>query len=221
LQDEGASLPNDGRLCHLLLHMQLETRALGVLVSSYCCSTYRVADPFSSLGTFSSSSIKGLVSHPIDDCEHSLLYLPGTGIASHDTAISGYLQQNLAGICNSVWVWWLIWIPGWGSLWMVHPFVSAPNFVSVTPFMGILFSILRRNEVSTRWSSFFLIFLGFANCILSILSFWANIHLSVSAYQVTSFLEVSLAVPQKIGHNTTRRSSNTSPGHISRRCSNW
>jgi hypothetical protein len=30
--------------CHLLLHMQLETRALGVLVSSYCCSTYRVAD---------------------------------------------------------------------------------------------------------------------------------------------------------------------------------
>jgi hypothetical protein len=26
--------------------MQLETRAVGVLVSSYCCSTYRVADPF-------------------------------------------------------------------------------------------------------------------------------------------------------------------------------
>jgi hypothetical protein len=29
LQDQGASLPNDGRLGHLLLHMQLETRALG------------------------------------------------------------------------------------------------------------------------------------------------------------------------------------------------
>jgi hypothetical protein len=29
-------------------------------VSSYCCSTYRVADPFSSLGAFSSSSIGGL-----------------------------------------------------------------------------------------------------------------------------------------------------------------
>jgi hypothetical protein len=39
--------------------MQLETRALGVLVSSYCCSSYRVADPFSSLGSFSSSSIGG------------------------------------------------------------------------------------------------------------------------------------------------------------------
>jgi hypothetical protein len=35
--------------------MQIETQALGVLVSSYCCSSYRVADPFSSLGTFSSS----------------------------------------------------------------------------------------------------------------------------------------------------------------------
>jgi hypothetical protein len=33
---------------------------------------------------------------------------------------------------------------------------SAPNFVSVTPSMGILFPILRRNELSTLWSSFFL-----------------------------------------------------------------
>ena len=190
MQDQGASLPNDGRLGHLLLHMQLETRALGVLVSSYCCSTYRVADPFSSLGTFSSSSIGGPVFHPIDDCEHPLLYLPGTGIASQETAISGSFQQNLAGICNSVWVWWLImgWIPGWGSLWIVHPFVLAPNFVSVTPFMGILFPILRRNEVSTHWSSLFLIFLCFANCILGVLCFWANIHLSVSAYLMTSFV---------------------------------
>jgi hypothetical protein len=33
----------------------------------------------------------------------------------------------------------------WGSLWMVHPFVLAPNFVSVTPSMGILFPILGSN----------------------------------------------------------------------------
>jgi hypothetical protein len=97
------------------------------------------------------------VFHPIADCEHPLLYLPGTGIASQETAISGSCQQNLAGICNSVWVLWLYmgWIPRWGSLWMVLPFVSAPNFVSVTPSMGILFPILRRSEVSTLWSSFF------------------------------------------------------------------
>jgi hypothetical protein len=97
------------------------------------------------------------VFHPIDDCENPLLYLPGTGIVSHETAILGSFQQNLAGICNSVCVWWLImgWTPEWGSLWMVDPFVLVPTFVSVTPSMGILFPILGRNEVSTRWSSFF------------------------------------------------------------------
>jgi hypothetical protein len=116
--NQGASLPNDGRLGHLLLHMQLETLALGVLVSSYCCSTYRVADPFSSLGTFSSSPIGGPVFHSITDCEHPLLCLPVTGIASQETAISGSFQQNLAGICNGVSIWRLImrWIPGCGSL---------------------------------------------------------------------------------------------------------
>ena len=36
----------------------------------------------------------------------------------------------------------------------------------------------------------------------------------------TSTMEVSLAVPQKIEHSTTRRSSNTSPGHIPRICCN-
>jgi hypothetical protein len=69
-----ASPPTDGRLGHPLLYMQLETQALGVLVSSYCFS-YRVSDPFNSLGTFSSSFIGDPVFHPIDNCEHPLLYL--------------------------------------------------------------------------------------------------------------------------------------------------
>jgi hypothetical protein len=54
--------------------------------------------------------------------------------------------------------------------------------------MGILLPILRQNEVSTLWSSFFLIFMCFTNCILGILRFWANIHLSVSTYHVSSFV---------------------------------
>jgi hypothetical protein len=91
----------DGRLGHLLLHMQLETQLWGLLVSSYC-SSYRVADPFSSLGTFPSSFIGGPVFHPVDDCEHPLLYLPGIGIVSKERAMSGSFQQNLSGICNSV-----------------------------------------------------------------------------------------------------------------------
>jgi hypothetical protein len=92
LQYQEDSLLSDGRLGHLLLHMQLEIGALGVLASSYCCSTYRVADPFSSLGAFSSFSIGGPVFHLIDDNEHPLLYLPGTGIASYEAAITGSLQ---------------------------------------------------------------------------------------------------------------------------------
>jgi hypothetical protein len=39
------------------------------------------------------------------------------------------------------------WIPGYGSLYMVHPFISAPNFVSVTPSRGVLFPLLRRGIV--------------------------------------------------------------------------
>ena len=141
------------------------------MVSSYCCSSYRVTDRFSSLGIFSSSFTGVPVFHPIDDCEHSLLYLPGTDIASQETAISGSCQQNLAGICNSVRIWCLImvWIPGWGSLCMVLPSVSAPNFVSVIPSMGILFPIRRRNKVSTLWSSFFLSFMCLANFFLGVL----------------------------------------------------
>jgi hypothetical protein len=59
----------------------------------------------------------------------------------------------------------MVWIPKWGSLWMVVPSVSAPKFVSVTPSVGILFTLLIR-----------------------ILRFLANIHLAVSAYHVCSFV---------------------------------
>jgi hypothetical protein len=70
------------------------------------------------------------VFHPIDDSEHPLLSFPGTGIASQESAISGSCQQNLAGICNCVCIWWLImvWILGWGSLSMVVPSLSSPKF---------------------------------------------------------------------------------------------
>ena len=146
--------------------MQLETQAPRELISSCCCSTYRVADPFSSLGTFSISSIGGPVFHPLADCEHPLLCLLGPSIVSQERTLSGSFQHNLASVCNGVSVWRLImgWISGYGSLLMVHSFISAPNFV--TPSMGVLFPILRRGKVSTFWSSFFLSFMCFANCIL-------------------------------------------------------
>jgi hypothetical protein len=82
---------------------------------------------------------------PMDVCEHPLLYLPGTGRASQETAISGSCQQVLLDIHNRVWVWWLFmgWIPG-GA---VIPLVSAPNFVSVSisffvPFCRVLLFVV-------------------------------------------------------------------------------
>jgi hypothetical protein len=59
--------------------------------------------------------------------------------------------------------------PQEGQSWVVLPSISAPNFVSVTLSMGILFPI-QRDEVS-RIGSSFLSFMCFENCILDILSF--------------------------------------------------
>ena len=146
------------------------------------------------MGSFSSSSIGSPVIHPLADCEHPLLCLPGPGIVSQETAISGSVQQNLASVCNGVSVWKMImgWIPGYGSLYMVHPYISAPNFVSVTPSMGVLFPNLWRGIVSTLQSSFFLSFMCLANYILYLgyPRFGANIHISVNTYCVSFFVNV-------------------------------
>jgi hypothetical protein len=56
---------SDDRLGHLLIHMQLRDKSSRVLVGSYCCFTYRVAFPFSSLGTFSSSSLNQCIPYLI------------------------------------------------------------------------------------------------------------------------------------------------------------
>jgi hypothetical protein len=81
----------------------------GVLVSLYCCSSYGAANPFSFLGIFASSFITDPMHHPIDECEHPLLYLSGTGRASQETAISGSVSKLLlasaivSGFCVCIW----------------------------------------------------------------------------------------------------------------------
>jgi hypothetical protein len=127
---------------------------------------------------------------PMVGCEHPPLYLSGCDRVSLETPISVSCQQAFFGIHNSVWVFWLYmgWIPRWGSLWMAFPSVSAPHFVYVFPSVSILFPLLRKTESFILWSSFFLSFMCFTNGILGILSFWANIHLSMSAYHVCSIV---------------------------------
>jgi hypothetical protein len=90
------------------------------------------------------------VIHPIADCDHPLLCLLDPSIVSQETAISGSFQQNLASVCNGVSIWKRImgWIPAYGNHYMVHPFVTAPNFVSVTPSL----------DVFIKW---FLLFAGY------------------------------------------------------------
>jgi hypothetical protein len=55
-----------------------------------------------------------------------------------------------------------------------HSFCLSSKHCLCNSFMGILFTILKRNEVSSLWSSFLLSFMCFANYILDILSFWAT-----------------------------------------------
>ena len=40
------------------------------------------------------------VLHPMDDCKHPLLYLPGTSKGPQETVISGFCQQDLVGIVS-------------------------------------------------------------------------------------------------------------------------
>jgi hypothetical protein len=74
----------------------------GVLVSSYCCSSYGAANLFRSLGPFSSSLIGDPMLRSMDNCEHPLQCLSGTGRASQERALSGSFQQALIGIHKSI-----------------------------------------------------------------------------------------------------------------------
>jgi len=74
-----------------------------------------------------------------------------------------------------------------GSLWMAFPSVSALHFVSVFPPMNIFVPPSKNYWCIHSLVFIFLSFMWLVNCILCILSFWANIHLSVSTYQVRTW----------------------------------
>jgi hypothetical protein len=76
------------------------------------------ATALSSFSPSSNSSIRTPMLSPIVGWEHPPLYLSGSGRASQQTTISGFLQHVLPGIHNRVQVCWLYmrWIPRWGNL---------------------------------------------------------------------------------------------------------
>jgi hypothetical protein len=79
------------------------------MVSSYCCSSYVVATPFSSLGPFSSSFIGDPLLSPMVGCKDPCLYLSGTGGASLETAITASVRKHLlaptkvSGFGDRIW----------------------------------------------------------------------------------------------------------------------
>jgi len=81
--------------------------------------------------------------------------------------------------------------PRHSRLWMAIPSVSAPTLFPYVLLWTFLFPLLRRSDASALWSSFFLSFMWSVDCILGNSSFWANIHLSVSAQHVC-FLVIGL-----------------------------
>jgi hypothetical protein len=114
---------------------------------TYCCSFYGATNHFSSLSTFSSSFIRDPVLSPMDDCAHPMLYLPGTGRASQETAISGSCQQALVGFHNSVWVWWLFMglDPQVGQSLDGHSFSLCSPLCLCNSFHGRVSLFLRRD----------------------------------------------------------------------------
>ena len=97
----------------------------------YCCSPY-VANPLRSFSLFSKSSIRDPTLRAMVNWYLLPLYLPGSGRASRETAISGFCQQTIPDTFNSVQVWHLYMgcIPTWCSLLVAFPLVSAPYFTS-------------------------------------------------------------------------------------------
>ena len=87
------------------------------LVSWYCCSSYGVANPFSSFSPSPNSSIGSSMLSLMIGCKHLYLYWSGSGRASQGTTRPGSCQQVLLDISNSVWVWYLQmgWILRWDS----------------------------------------------------------------------------------------------------------
>ena len=96
-------------------------------------------------GHVSGSFIGDLVLHPMDDCGHPLLYLPGTGKASQETAISGSCQQAHVGICLVTGFGGRLWGGGFYLSWC---YTSIAHALKLHAFKNILF-IVQHNTILT------------------------------------------------------------------------
>jgi hypothetical protein len=82
-----------------------------------------------------------------------------------------------------------IWDKSSGGTFSGWPFLQSLLYtLSLYLLQWVLYSPSKEDRTPTLWSSFILSFMWSMDCILGIWRFWANIHLSVSAYHVCSFV---------------------------------
>ena len=127
-----------------------------------------VGNPFSSFSPFSDSSIGDPVLSTMVGCKHPHLSLPGSGKASHKTAISGLVSKYF--LANSVVSGFgvCVWDGFPGGTVSGWPSFSLCSTICLLITSSISFPLLRRTKASTLWSFFFLNFLCSVNCILGI-----------------------------------------------------
>ena len=136
-------------------------------------------------GYFSGSFFGDLVIHPMDDCEHPLLYFPGSGWASQETAISASCKQALIGICLVTGFGDCLWGESQEGQSLDDPSFCLCSQLCLCNSLHGYFIPHSKEEWSIHSSVFLLFGLTcFSNCILSILSFWL-----ISTYQWVYIME--------------------------------
>jgi hypothetical protein len=191
-----ASSPIGARQGHPLLHMQLEPWVPPCVLLGWWLSPWLVDIVFlpMRLQTPSAPSVLSLTPPLGTPC--SVQWLAESICLYICQALAESLRRKLyqapvtMHFLVSIRVSWFgdcIWdgssggeVSGWLFLQSLLHTVFSP--------MSILLSLIRRTEAHKIWSSFFLSFMWSVNCILGILSIWANSHLSMNAYHVCSFV---------------------------------
>jgi len=108
------------------------------------------------------------------------LSLSGDSYIRHLSACTSCLHQYYL-VFVTVYIYGLY--PQVGQALSVHSFSICSKLVSISHPMNIFVTLLKRTEASALWSSF-LSFMWSVDCIVGSSSFWANIHLSMSPYQI-------------------------------------
>ena len=131
----------------------------GGLVLSYCSSSYKIANPFSSFSPSSNCSTGDPMIGLMVGYEHQPLF---SERASQETTLLGSCQQVLVGIHNRDWVCVL---SVYGMNLHVRQILDGHSFSLCSVFClhifprFIYFPILRRTEKPTLYFSIFLSFM--------------------------------------------------------------